>query len=47
MSVIEQIKVAAAKAIEELYKVEIGATSILVNATKPEFEGDYLSLIHI
>jgi len=41
MSVIEQIKVAAAKAIEELYKVEIGATSILVNATKPEFEGDY------
>ena len=41
MSVIEQIKVSAAKAIHELYGTEIEASAILVNATKPEFEGDY------
>lgn len=41
MSVIGEIKVAAAKAIQSLYGVEIQANDILVNATKPEFEGDY------
>lgn len=41
MSVIEQIKISAAKAIHELYGTEIEANAILVNATKPEFEGDY------
>jgi arginyl-tRNA synthetase len=41
MSVIEQIKVSAAAAIHQLYETEIEANAILVNATKPEFEGDY------
>jgi arginyl-tRNA synthetase len=41
MSVIEQIKVSAANAIAKSYATEMGATQILVNATKPEFEGDY------
>ncbi len=41
MSVIEQIKVSAAAAIGKLYNVQIGASAILVNDTKPEFEGDY------
>lgn len=41
MSVVDTIKQAAAKAINELYKVEIDETGVLVNATKPEFEGDY------
>ncbi|MEP6845352.1 MAG: arginine--tRNA ligase [Panacibacter sp.] len=41
MSVINQIKVAAASAIKILYNVEIDATGITVNATKTEFDGDY------
>jgi len=41
MSVVAQIKDAAAKAISDLYKVEIKPADILINATKPEFEGDY------
>jgi arginyl-tRNA synthetase len=41
MSVVAQIKQAAAKAINELYQVELDASAILVNDTKPEFEGDY------
>jgi arginyl-tRNA synthetase len=41
MSVIEQIKVSAAAAIDKLYNEQIGANAILVNDTKPEFEGDY------
>lgn len=41
MSVVAQIKSAAAKAINSLYQVSLTDNDILVNATKPEFEGDY------
>jgi arginyl-tRNA synthetase len=41
MSVVAQIKSVTAKAIKELYAVDIASIDILVNATKPEFEGDY------
>lgn len=41
MSVTAQIKAAAATAINHLYSVEIADNDIQVNATKPEFEGDY------
>ncbi|HSU49746.1 MAG TPA: arginine--tRNA ligase [Segetibacter sp.] len=41
MSVVSSIKQAASAAIHELYKVDLNETGILVNATKPEFEGDY------
>jgi len=41
MSVVAQIKEAAAKAINTLYNVELEPQAILVNATKAEFEGDY------
>ncbi len=41
MSVVTQIKEASSRAIQELYGIEIQPLDILVNATKPEFEGDY------
>lgn len=41
MNVVDTIKEAAAKAIKELYKLELTSEAIAVNATKPEFEGDY------
>jgi len=41
MSVAAQIKSTAAKAINELYGVKVQEGDIPVNATKPEFEGDY------
>lgn len=41
MSVVVVIKAAAAKVIEQLYQQETSPESILVNATKPEFTGDY------
>ncbi len=41
MSVVQQIKEAAAKAIHQLYDFPIEVSAIAVNATKPEFEGDY------
>ncbi len=41
MSVVSIIKQAAAKAISDVYKVEIDPVNITVSATKPEFEGDY------
>jgi len=41
MSVVQQVKQAAVKAIASLYQIELKEESILVNATKPEFEGDY------
>ena len=41
MSVVLQIKEATAKAINHLYGIEIPPQEILVNETKPEFEGDY------
>src|SRR5437764_201745 len=41
MSIINKIKELAARAIEDLYKIAIVADDILVNQTKPEFEGEY------
>lgn len=41
MSVVEQIKKAAAITIAGLYQIPIQPNDILVNATKQEFEGDY------
>ena len=35
------IKDATAKAIEDIYKLPAFADDVLVNQTKPEFEGDY------
>ncbi|NNV56678.1 arginine--tRNA ligase [Limnovirga soli] len=41
MSVVDFIKEAAAAAIKDIYQVDINPEQITVNATKPEFEGDY------
>jgi arginyl-tRNA synthetase len=41
MGVTNQIKTATASSIQALYNQDIQAESILVNLTKPEFEGDY------
>ena len=41
MNLVAQIKEAAAKAIEAIFKLPAFADDILVNQTKPEFEGDY------
>ena len=41
MSVADQIKAATASAIEDIYKIPAFADDVLVNTTKPEFEGDY------
>jgi arginyl-tRNA synthetase len=41
MSVVNTIKEAATKAFSEIFKLEINSSDITVNATKPEFEGDY------
>jgi arginyl-tRNA synthetase len=41
MSLTATIKEAAAKAIEDIYKLPAFADDVLVNQTKPEFEGDY------
>lgn len=41
MSVVDQIKAAASAAIKKLYQVDMQPHEVLVNATKPEFEGDY------
>ena len=41
MSLVQQIKEAGAKAIEQIYKIPVFADDILVNQTKPEFTGDY------
>jgi arginyl-tRNA synthetase len=41
MSVVSLIKSAAAKAINSLYQVSLQDSDILINATKPEFEGQY------
>jgi arginyl-tRNA synthetase len=41
MSVVTQIKTVTAQTIHQLYGVELQPLDILVNATKPEFEGDY------
>jgi arginyl-tRNA synthetase len=41
MNVVAKVKSATAKAINTLYKTSLTDQDILVNATKPEFEGDY------
>ncbi|MBD0294820.1 MAG: arginine--tRNA ligase, partial [Flavisolibacter sp.] len=41
MSLVARIKEAAAKGIETIYKIPVFADDILINQTKPEFEGDY------
>jgi arginyl-tRNA synthetase len=41
MSLVQLIKEASAKAIEDIYKTPASADDILLNGTKPEFEGDY------
>ena len=41
MNIIVQIKSAAAATIQSLYGLKVSAGSILINQTKPEFEGDY------
>ena len=41
MSLVAQIKEITAKSIESIYKVPVFADDIAVNATKPEFEGEY------
>ncbi len=41
MSVVSEIKLAAVGAIKDLYALELDTKDILVNETKPEFEGDY------
>ena len=41
MSLAATIKEATAKAIEDIFKLPAFADDVLVNQTKPEFEGDY------
>jgi arginyl-tRNA synthetase len=41
MSIVTDIKKAASKALQALYNVEVNEADVLVNSTKPEFEGDY------
>jgi arginyl-tRNA synthetase len=41
MSVVTRIKEVTAAAIHQLYQIELAPQEVLVNATKPEFEGDY------
>ncbi|MFY7963883.1 MAG: arginine--tRNA ligase [Chitinophagaceae bacterium] len=41
MSIVLQLKAATAKTINELYSIDIPTNDILINATKPEFDGDY------
>jgi len=41
MSLVQKIKEFSARAIEDVFKVPTTVESILVNQTKPEFEGDY------
>ena len=41
MSLVATIKEVTAGAIEDIYKFPAFADDVLVNQTKPEFEGDY------
>ena len=41
MSIVTDIKKTASKALQGLYNVKIDEADVLVNSTKPEFEGDY------
>jgi len=41
MELISQIRTAASEALQQEYQFTLPATEVLVNETKPEFEGDY------
>jgi arginyl-tRNA synthetase len=41
MSLVKQIKPLVTKALKELYNFDIAEQDLTINATKPEFEGDY------
>lgn len=41
MSLVQKIKEVSARAIQDVFKVAVETDNILVNQTKPEFEGDY------
>mgnify|MGYP006201656665 FL=1 len=41
MQLIQNLKQATADAIQSIYQVQIKSEQVLVNATKPEIEGDY------
>ncbi len=41
MQLIQNLKQATAHALQEIYQVQIKSEQVLVNATKPEIEGDY------
>src|SRR5215207_143146 len=41
MSLVATIKEVTAKATEDIYKLPAYADDVMVNQTKPEFEGDY------
>src|SRR3954469_24271002 len=41
MSVISKVRAAAVEALRHLYNFELGEDQVTVNATKPEFEGEY------
>ena len=41
MSIVKQIKPLVTKALKELYNFDIDENDLTINATKPEFEGDY------
>ena len=41
MSLVQKIKEVSAKAIEDVFKISTNIDSLLVNQTKPEFDGDY------
>src|SRR6478735_10622187 len=41
MSVVHKIKQVTSLAINQLYSIDLSPADVLVNATKPEFEGDY------
>ena len=45
MSLVQKIKEVSAKAIEDVFKISASADDILVNQTKPEFEGDYTAVL--
>ncbi len=45
MSLVTTIKEAAAKAIEDIFKLPAFADDVLVNQTKPEFDGDYTMVL--
>lgn len=41
MSIVQQIKQFTSLAVKSLYNYDLPAEEVLINATKPEFEGDY------